>query len=237
VTSGNPTGLRRIDDDRTRTHGWQVRIQRRKRAFARHFSDRLHGGKDQAYQAAVDFLHNIERTQPGLLRNEYANIVRKNNTSGVPGVCKYRYRNTEYWVAFWPSDGGKKKQAKFSVAKYGDGKALDLAVAARKRALERLEEPYARRSRKPGVPRRRSTEPGPPPAPDSRIKRAAVQGDRIRVELHDGRVVSVPLSWFPELYKAAPELRQEWTLDESGEALTWKGLGVSVTVSQMLKTT
>lgn len=36
--------ISRIDDDRTHTHAWLVRVQRRNRMHHRCFSDRVHGG-------------------------------------------------------------------------------------------------------------------------------------------------------------------------------------------------
>ena len=38
----------RIDHDRTNRHGWRVTIQRWNRVSIRNFSDRHHGGRDQA---------------------------------------------------------------------------------------------------------------------------------------------------------------------------------------------
>ena len=42
----------RIDHDRTNRHGWRVTIQRWNRVYIRNFSDRPHGGRDQALAAA-----------------------------------------------------------------------------------------------------------------------------------------------------------------------------------------
>jgi hypothetical protein len=233
TSDNNPTGLRRIDDDRTRTHGWQVQIQRRKRQFTGHFSDIAHGGKDQAHKAALDFLNEVEKTQPGLLRNEYASILRRNNTSGVPGVCKYRYGNSEYWVAFWPTAPGKRKQVKFSIAKYGEKKAFELAVAERRRALENLNEPFTSIGGRRAAKRRDAA---PSQAPDTRIKRVSVQRYRLRVELQDERIVSVPLSWFPKLREASLDEREKWTLGEGGDAVVWPDLGLSITAGELLRT-
>lgn len=73
-----------------------------------------------------------------------------------------------------------------------------------------------------------------PSDPDLRIKRASVQRYRLRAELYDERVIAVPLSWFPKLYKAKPERRQEWILNEAGDGIVWKRLGLSITAPQLL---
>jgi hypothetical protein len=141
------TGIRRIDNPLTRTHSWHVSIQRRKKIITRHFSDGVYGGEEESYQAALAFWHETDQAQPQILRMEYADILRKNNTSGVPGVSKHKSDGREYWNARWPTSVGESKSAKFSVAKYGDQKAFELALAARKAGLENLDEPYKNKRR------------------------------------------------------------------------------------------
>jgi hypothetical protein len=136
------TGIRRIDNLTTRTHSWHVLIQRRGKTITRHFSDGIHGGQKQSYQAALAFLHEIDQKEPRLLRKEYADILRRNNTSGIPGVSKHRSGNQEYWNARWPTAIGRSKSAKFSIAKYGEKKAFELALAARQSGLAALNEPF-----------------------------------------------------------------------------------------------
>ncbi len=90
---------------------------------------------------------------------EYSNIVKKNNRSGVVGVCKYCASETRnlpedkqrwFWVASWPLPNGKRKRVKFSVKKYGDEGAFKMALKARKDALKQLEGSFD-----PGAVRRR----------------------------------------------------------------------------------
>jgi hypothetical protein len=149
MTYDNSTGIYRTDSDRSGTHGWIVFAQRRRQVFTKHFADGVHAGRNQAYRAASEYrtrLISEYRTRlikehVGLTRAEYASILRRNNTSGAPGVCKY---GSGHWVAFWPTVPGRTQRVKFSVAKYGEKKAFELAVAARRRALERLQEPFSR---------------------------------------------------------------------------------------------
>lgn len=123
----------RTDSDRNGTHGWTVFVQRRRRVFTKHFADGMHGGQKKAYRAASKHREHLLKEHSGLTRAEYASILRRNNTSGVPGVCKYQ---SGHWVAFWPTAPGKSRRMKFSIAKYGEKKAFELAIAARRRALE-----------------------------------------------------------------------------------------------------
>ena len=96
MTSGLPRGISRIDNERNRTHAWVVALMRLGKSYRRQFSDGVHGGREPAYRAAVDCLKRLDQDHPALLRNEMANILRQNNRSGVPGVCRYR---SGYWVA------------------------------------------------------------------------------------------------------------------------------------------
>lgn len=230
MTYDNSTGIYRTDSDRNGTHGWVVFAQRRRQVFTKHFSDGMHGGKREAYRAARKYRGRLIDEHIGLTRAEYASILRRNNTSGVPGVCKY---GSGHWVAFWPTVPGKTRRVKFSVAKYGEKKAFELAVAARRRALEGLHEPLSRchTRRRRG---HKGSKTAPPSGPDLRIKRASVQRYRLRAELYDERVIAVPLSWFPKLYKAKPKDRQEWVLNEAGDGIVWKRLGLSITAAQLL---
>ncbi|MGH8655776.1 MAG: DUF2442 domain-containing protein [Gammaproteobacteria bacterium] len=123
---------------------------------------------------------------------------------------------------------------KFSVAKYGEKNAFELAVAARRRALEGLQEPFSRSAAKQSPGRKGSNKTAPPPGPDLHIKRASVQRYHLRVALYDERVIAVPVSWFPKLYRAKPKDRQEWRLNEASDGIVWEGLGLSVACTQLL---
>jgi len=68
--------------------------------------------------------------------------------------------------------------------------------------------------------------------PDLRIKRASVKRYRLCAELYDERVIAVPLSWFPKLYKAKPKDQQEWMLNKAGDEIFWKRLGLAITAAQ-----
>ena len=60
---------------------------------------------------------------------------RKDNSSGLVGVRKVWYP-TKYWVAQWFD--GKRKNKWFSVNKYGDVQAKQMAVAYRKARVEEI---------------------------------------------------------------------------------------------------
>ncbi|MBX3111616.1 MAG: DUF2442 domain-containing protein [Fimbriimonadaceae bacterium] len=56
----------------------------------------------------------------------------------------------------------------------------------------------------------------------------------IVVSLADGRVVSVPLEWFPRLSQATPEARANWRLIGGGVGLHWEDLDEDISVEGLL---
>jgi hypothetical protein len=64
----------------------------------------------------------------------------------------------------------------------------------------------------------------------------AVVDDRtIAVSLEDGRKVAVPLDWYPRLLHATPAERNDWRLIMGGRAVSWRGLGIAISVKAMLE--
>jgi hypothetical protein len=82
-------GISRVDNEASRTHGWLVTIQRRGVIHRKHFSDGVFGGKQKAFAAAKQFRDDIIAKFPPFSLREYSSIVKKNNRSGVVGVCRY----------------------------------------------------------------------------------------------------------------------------------------------------
>lgn len=154
-------GISRVDNEASRTHGWLVTIQRRGVIHRKHFSDGVFGGKQKAFAAAKQFRDEIIAKHPPFSLREYSSIVKKNNRSGVVGVCRYCASETRdmpedkqrwFWVASWPLPSGKRKRVKFSVNKYGEDGAFKMALKARKDALKRLDGEFD-----PGAARRGRT--------------------------------------------------------------------------------
>lgn len=62
----------------------------------------------------------------------------------------------------------------------------------------------------------------------------SVTDDRLTVELSDGRVIVVPLSWFPRLLHATAEERDQWRLIGRGEGIHWERLDEDISVEGLL---
>ena len=134
--------LHRRDDTDSSTHGWLAQVQRRHAIINRMFSDGLYGGRRASLRAAVawrDALLNALHDEHYALWRR--NGKRRNNTSGIVGVGRYAVSgqpHAAYWLAFWNNGEGTRQSRKFSISKYGEGRARALAIAARRDALKTL---------------------------------------------------------------------------------------------------
>ena len=57
----------------------------------------------------------------------------------------------------------------------------------------------------------------------------------LTVELEDGRVVSVPIDWYPRLAEASSRERRSWVLVGSGVGIHWPALDEDVSVDGLLR--
>ena len=56
----------------------------------------------------------------------------------------------------------------------------------------------------------------------------------LRVELADGREISVPLEWFPRLRDATDEQTRMWCLAGEGIGIHWEGIDEDISVESLL---
>ncbi|MBK5290879.1 MAG: DUF2442 domain-containing protein [Acidobacteriia bacterium] len=63
----------------------------------------------------------------------------------------------------------------------------------------------------------------------------ACSKDALSVTLSDGRVVSVPLVWFPRLADATHRERSEWELIGGGIGIHWESIDEDVSVESLLR--
>lgn len=62
----------------------------------------------------------------------------------------------------------------------------------------------------------------------------AVTGDALKVDLRDGRSISVPLNWYPRLLNATDAERNNWRLIGKGEGIHWPDLDEDVSAEGLL---
>ena len=58
--------------------------------------------------------------------------------------------------------------------------------------------------------------------------------DTMQVYMADGRILSVPLIWFPTLHTATPEQREQYRIGAGGRGLHWPDLDEDLTVAGLL---
>ena len=141
-------GISRIDDDRHRTHAWRVSLRRQGKMHVRNFPDRKYGGKTKALRLAKAYRDEVVAQNPPTTRRQHCSVLRRNNKTGVSGVCAYSkpyylkdgtVKELRYWEANWPGEQGENITARFSVATYGETVARHMAIRAREKGLAKVE--------------------------------------------------------------------------------------------------
>ena len=61
------------------------------------------------------------------------------------------------------------------------------------------------------------------------------EADKMNVQLSDGRVISVPLEWFPALRKATAKQRNNWRVIGKGVGIHWEDLDEDLSVEGLLR--
>lgn len=69
---------------------------------------------------------------------------------------------------------------------------------------------------------------------EPRAQAVEVRADAIVVDLVDGRVISVPIVWFPRLWYGTEKERQNFTLIGEGAYIHWPDLDEDLTVAGLL---
>jgi hypothetical protein len=138
-----PRNIVRVDHEASRTHAWRVTVQRHNDIAVKTFSDAIYGGKRKALKVAEAYRDELLRRY-----SPYAHAIwvrtrlRRNNTSGIPGVGRYEQLDNPktgsvrvFWLASWVNEQGDSRKRRFMVSHYGERQAKRLAVAERERQL------------------------------------------------------------------------------------------------------
>jgi hypothetical protein len=137
-------GISRIDSGST--HGWFVRGYKNGKTYSKLFSDLKCGGKRKAQRNARQHRDELSEklalipTKPRGRRIVYRD---SRNTTGVLGVCRTAKRSAtgrvnECYSVSWRPEPGVQKCTSFSIKKYGEKKAFQLAVAHRRKMLRQI---------------------------------------------------------------------------------------------------
>jgi hypothetical protein len=136
----------RVDHEASRTHAWRATLQRWNGITVKTFSDSVHSGKRKALKAALEYRNALLlQDSPFQHRVWVRTRLRRNNTSGIPGVGRYEVvanpktgRRQVFWLASWANERGARRQRKFFISSYGERQAKRFAIAERTRQLNHV---------------------------------------------------------------------------------------------------
>nr|WP_322807045.1 DUF2442 domain-containing protein [Thermanaerothrix sp.] len=66
------------------------------------------------------------------------------------------------------------------------------------------------------------------------MKNVLIDAEMLTVVLDDGRVISVPLTWYPRLWHGTPEERANFRLIGGGEGIRWPDLDEDISAEDLL---
>lgn len=67
------------------------------------------------------------------------------------------------------------------------------------------------------------------------VVRVDISDDHLRAHLADGRIISVPLSWYPRLLHATLEERRNYEIGGRGRGIHWPDLDEDLSVPNLLE--
>lgn len=126
---------------------WRVQVLCRGQAYAKRFPVLRHGSHELALDAAKAWRDELLQSLQPYSQQERVQWRRSNNTSGAPGVYRVKaskHRSdgsvAEYihWEARTPEGVKPACKKAFSVRRYGEERAYELAVAARQAFVRAL---------------------------------------------------------------------------------------------------
>lgn len=130
--------------DRHPTHGWQVRIKRHKKQYTKYFSDKKHGGNEEALQEAVAYRDELleELPEPQDPVQKSAEARSKTGVIGLNFCHKDDGSGTlkPYVQLSWLEPDGTRRSAAYSVNKWNLRRAVWKACARLNRERTELGE-------------------------------------------------------------------------------------------------
>ncbi len=70
---------------------------------------------------------------------------------------------------------------------------------------------------------------------DERVAEVALTDEALSVTMKDGRIITVPLAWYPKLLNATPAQRQNWKIAGCGYGIHWPDLDEDLSTEGLLR--
>ncbi|MCO5978807.1 hypothetical protein [Ideonella oryzae] len=127
--------------------GWSVEITRRGTVYQRYFAAGPTGDRAAALARAQAWRDELVRKLPAQTKAEASQRMRRNNTTGCPGVYRMEQKRKRvegvqtyvFWSARSPEGIQPPKTKSFSVQTYGEQGAYERAVEAREAFVRELQ--------------------------------------------------------------------------------------------------
>ncbi len=69
---------------------------------------------------------------------------------------------------------------------------------------------------------------------DLAILKLSVESDQLTAEISDGRIVSIPIAWFPKLVHATEQQRNHFEISPSGYGIHWPDIDEDISIKAFL---
>lgn len=70
---------------------------------------------------------------------------------------------------------------------------------------------------------------------DERVKDVIIAEDTLSVNMMDGRTIIVPLAWYPRLFNATVEQRNNWQISGGGYGIHWPDVDEDLSTEGLLR--
>lgn len=138
-------GISRIET--SSTLGWYVRVYRNKKTYSKFFSDTKFGGKDKALEMALFEKEELSKMISKIPKKPTKRRVvtkDKRNTTGVLGVSRTSKKASngksyDCYTVSWRPEPKVQKSTSFSIKKYGEEKALEMAIQLRRKKINQIQ--------------------------------------------------------------------------------------------------
>lgn len=119
---------------------WRVMVTRNRKSLCnKSFADKKYGGAEAALRAAIEYRDRLLARSEPARKKDRNQLLRRNNTTGLPGVCRCATKGRYYYVAQTLLPDGTRLRRAFGVGKHGEERARELAVAEREKQLAQVE--------------------------------------------------------------------------------------------------
>ena len=121
---------------------FRIVITRGKKITQEYFYIKEGADEAKVRDKAIQRWEEIRRVFPVLTRATFAQVERRKSPSGMVGVRRIvsivKDHPYEFWIAVWSDHRGNRRMRSFSINKYGEKAAKQLATKARREGLEQM---------------------------------------------------------------------------------------------------